>query len=210
MTRHHEPKPSNRPRARATSSPHRCTPPSVFVHDHDRRQVSWLTGRRLAPPSRLPSGLDGVRLAAYSCGGSRGIGTSPSPRSLLIPEGNRRAESYTAMLRCVNAAGPSACVPKVDSRHDRPQTTPWSEGPSSLRVKRECGERPCRSRPQLSPQLYAVSRTPSKPLGNREGGVRQRSASQETGRRTISSATGGVPRRDSEPSFAGAVVAPML
>ena len=38
-------------------------------------QVSWLADRRLWPPSRggIPSGANDRRLAAYSCGGSRGI-----------------------------------------------------------------------------------------------------------------------------------------
>ena len=40
-----------------------------------RRQVSWLAGRRRGPPSREHafSVAYGRRLAAYSCGGSRGI-----------------------------------------------------------------------------------------------------------------------------------------
>src|SRR5271155_4206271 len=35
---------------------------------------------------------NGARLSAYSCGGSRGIGLTPSPRSLSIPEGNRQVD----------------------------------------------------------------------------------------------------------------------
>ena len=31
---------------------HRSTPPDAFAHDHDRQQVSWLTGYRLGPPSQ--------------------------------------------------------------------------------------------------------------------------------------------------------------
>jgi hypothetical protein len=50
------------------------------------RQVSWLTGHRL--PSVFPelggsSDDDGLRLAAYSCGGSAGIGLTAAPASLL-------------------------------------------------------------------------------------------------------------------------------
>jgi hypothetical protein len=45
---------------------------------HCRWQISWLAGRRFRPPSqeyaRVPSGKNGQKLAAYSCGGSRGIG----------------------------------------------------------------------------------------------------------------------------------------
>ena len=50
-------------------------------------------GSRVTALRRLPgcpSGMNGARLAAYSCGGSRGFGRRPSPRSLLIPEGNHR------------------------------------------------------------------------------------------------------------------------
>ena len=54
------------------------------------------------PVHRLPrpSGpvADGERLAAYSCGGSRGIGASSSPHSLLIPEGNRRDHDRAVFL----------------------------------------------------------------------------------------------------------------
>ena len=38
--------PSARPR------PPRCTPPDAIARDHERWQVSWLTGRRLGPPSQ--------------------------------------------------------------------------------------------------------------------------------------------------------------
>ena len=50
--------------------------------------------------------------------------------------------------------------------------------------------------PWLPPQLYAASRAPIMPLGNREGGARQGSASQETCHRSWSrtSASGGVNR----------------
>jgi len=55
---------------------HRSTPPDAFAHDHDRQQVSWLTGYRLRPPSQrilVSSGIYGRWLSAYSCGGSRGF-----------------------------------------------------------------------------------------------------------------------------------------
>src|SRR3954471_9285178 len=59
-----------------------------------RWQVSWLTGHRRRPPSRehtpFSVALFGRRLAAYSCGGSRGIVQAHAPRSLLIPCGNHR------------------------------------------------------------------------------------------------------------------------
>src|SRR5271170_3411705 len=54
----------------------RDTPPDACVHDHDWQQVSWLAGRGLRPPSQdqsTPVVFNGHRLAAYSCGGSRGI-----------------------------------------------------------------------------------------------------------------------------------------
>src|ERR1700730_1195782 len=51
-----------------------------------RRQVSWLSGLRLWPPSRFPSGILAIGFPHYSWGGSRGLGArSPLPRSLLIP-----------------------------------------------------------------------------------------------------------------------------
>ncbi len=54
-----------------------------------RRQVSWLAGRRLAPTFPVSQwSVNGVRLAAYSCGGSHGLGpfwVVPIPCSLLIP-----------------------------------------------------------------------------------------------------------------------------
>src|SRR6516164_7880306 len=95
VTRHHEPKPRCRPAEEVVSGFHRFTPPDALVRDHERWQVSWLADPCLAPPSRLPSGIIGARLAAYSCGGSHGIGPMPprrraSPCSLLIPEGNHR------------------------------------------------------------------------------------------------------------------------
>ena len=43
--------------------------------------------------------MSGVRLTAYSCGGSHGIGLSASPCSLLIPEGNHRREAYESGSR---------------------------------------------------------------------------------------------------------------
>jgi hypothetical protein len=43
----------------------------------------------------LPSGVIGARLAAYSCGGSHGIGGKAAPCSLLIPEGNHHGQART-------------------------------------------------------------------------------------------------------------------
>src|SRR5262249_29066786 len=43
---------------------------------HCRWQISWLAGRRFRPPSQertRPQWQNGQKLAAYSCGGSRGI-----------------------------------------------------------------------------------------------------------------------------------------
>ena len=61
--------------------PYRTTPPGR-AKDSCAGQVSWLAGQRL--DRRLPKGLDPqwpvtVRLAAYSCGDSRGL----APRSLF-------------------------------------------------------------------------------------------------------------------------------
>ncbi len=77
-----------------------------------RRQVSWLAGRRLPsafPEASLQWPYGGV-LAAYSCGGSRGIGENPSPRSLLRPTecGNRRRGDYSGLgPRRKRAIGPA-------------------------------------------------------------------------------------------------------
>ena len=52
---------------------YRGTPPGQRPH---RRQVSWLAARRPLPPSRVnPVASDWHGLAAYSCGGSCGLGT---------------------------------------------------------------------------------------------------------------------------------------
>jgi hypothetical protein len=59
-----------------------------------RSHVTTLTAGLLArgslsrsrlPRPRMVQWLNDLRLAAYSCGGSHGIGASPAPRSLLIP-----------------------------------------------------------------------------------------------------------------------------
>jgi hypothetical protein len=50
------------------------------------RQVSWLAGRRFLSVFPEPGGSsddDGLRLAAYSCGGSAGVGLTAAPASLL-------------------------------------------------------------------------------------------------------------------------------
>jgi hypothetical protein len=56
---------------------HQDTPPDAFALDHDRQQVSWLTGHRVRPPSQgpcpSPVAYYGRQLSAYSCGGSRGL-----------------------------------------------------------------------------------------------------------------------------------------
>ena len=82
---------------------------------HPARRVSRVTttdgrspGSRvtaLAPSSRMrpSSDVGGAGLAAYSCGGSRGIEQTltgqPSPRSLLIPEGNRHGHANRTIDR---------------------------------------------------------------------------------------------------------------
>ena len=80
---------------RTVTGLYRCTPPDMFVHDHD--MTAGLLARGSVPSTAFPVSqwLYGVRLAAHSCGGSRGIGREPVPRSLLIPEGNRQLQSYT-------------------------------------------------------------------------------------------------------------------
>src|SRR5665648_265414 len=68
-----------------------------------RRQVSWLAGRRL--PSAFPEQMlqwpYGGVLAAYSCGGSRGIGKIPHRVPFFSPTecGNRRRGDYSRVGR---------------------------------------------------------------------------------------------------------------
>src|SRR5271170_4969319 len=49
------------------------------------------------PEVQGPQWHHGERLTAYSCGGSRGVGPKPAPRSLLIPEGNHRKNLYVLL-----------------------------------------------------------------------------------------------------------------
>ena len=74
----------------ATVSTPRPTCSRVTTAD-GRSPGSRVTTFRRLPGTRDAQWHDDGRFAAYSCGGSRGIGRSlASPRSLLIPEGNRR------------------------------------------------------------------------------------------------------------------------
>ena len=85
----------------------RTQPPSEHpvrrAHEkQSRRQVSWLAGPGLSPPSRRAAPVaDGEKLTAYSCGGSRGV----SPRSLFTPlPGHRRSQSLAICGRLCNGA----------------------------------------------------------------------------------------------------------
>ncbi len=67
--------------------------------------------------------LNGVQLAAYSCGGSRGMDLTIAPRSLLIPEGNHPAydEAEARMLSssiCTSPQLANECVHGVKLRAD--------------------------------------------------------------------------------------------
>ena len=70
-------------RCRSTSAAanacRRGTPPGCVAN---RRQVSWLAGRRPSPPSRVDPVAAWQGLAAYSCGGSCGMGTDPVPHRI--------------------------------------------------------------------------------------------------------------------------------
>jgi len=72
---------------------HQDTPPAAPARDFP---VAGLLAHGSSPPTTFPrtravlSGSFGRRLAAYSCGGSRGIVQVHAPRSLLIPCGNHR------------------------------------------------------------------------------------------------------------------------
>jgi len=90
-----------------------------------------------APPSQAVTGpvAFDAKLAAYSCGGSRGIGRKipPAPRSLLIPEGNRHG----------NARGKEACS---STKAISDPTSPAGRS-TILRVRHLCRA----ERPQLRP-----------------------------------------------------------
>jgi len=118
--------------ARAPSqSPHRASPPDVPARDHgDGRSP----GSRVAALRRLPSGLygrqwhDGARLTAYSCGGSRSLGPEPSLRSLLIPEGNHRANCARAAECASSVVGDGRCASLLFRfRAQSGQLEPWSQ-----------------------------------------------------------------------------------
>jgi hypothetical protein len=77
------------------------TPPNAFARDS--LLVADVLARGSLPSAtfpgfRNPSGHAGRRLAAHSCGGSRGIACpqARAPRSLLIPCGNHRHRSCRA------------------------------------------------------------------------------------------------------------------
>src|SRR5262249_46163604 len=82
---------------------HRNTPSNALARDYDWWQMSWLAGRRCRPPSqerlRVPSGLIGRQLSAYSCGGSRGIGRASNARTAFpfdVPCGNHHLYAFTS------------------------------------------------------------------------------------------------------------------
>jgi hypothetical protein len=77
----------------------------------------------------------GARLAAYSCGGSRGIGEQAAPRSLLIPEGNHPAQDAIILTEAstlqfekklefekagLRATSITHCGPMLDDREAAP------------------------------------------------------------------------------------------
>ena len=63
--------------------PYRGTPPNTFARDQGSWQVSWLAGHcvdRLPKGLAALSGIFGRTLAAYSCGGSRGMAPESTHR----------------------------------------------------------------------------------------------------------------------------------
>ena len=63
--------------------PHKDTPPNAFARDQGSWQVSWLAGRcvdHLPNDLAALSGMFGRTLAAYSCGGSRGMAPEDAHR----------------------------------------------------------------------------------------------------------------------------------
>src|SRR5690242_8611019 len=80
--RHREP-PTDRAacgEAATSQSTHQDTPPDAFARDRGVWQVSWLAGP--SPPTTFPERSvfqwhHGQALAAYSCGGSRGLHRVP-------------------------------------------------------------------------------------------------------------------------------------
>src|SRR4051794_23328691 len=95
-TRHRETAAADPKPLRGSAQPvrqHQDTPPAAPARDFS---VAGLLAHGSSPPTTFPrthavlSGSFGRRLAAYSCGGSRGIVQAHAPRSLLIPCGNHR------------------------------------------------------------------------------------------------------------------------
>jgi len=74
--------------------PHQDTPPAAPARDFLRWQVSWLTGRRLRPPSqehaKLPVAIRSQARRLQLRGQPRHCAGAHVPRSLLIPCGNHR------------------------------------------------------------------------------------------------------------------------
>ena len=62
--------------------------------DDARWQVSWLAGLCAASAFPVSQWHDEAALAAYSCGGSRGLGEFSKPRSLLAPYGEPARERF--------------------------------------------------------------------------------------------------------------------
>lgn len=145
-----------------------------------RRQVSWLAGRRLDPPSRTLRGQwhVGSRLTAYSCGGSSGLGPSLAFQDRtgfpLRPNGHRRVLSLRPLYRCGKgkccgwtgtarsaeaSASPAACLNQARSRRTGATSsfsaTPhWSLCEVSWHRSGAAENWEAGERPALPPQRY--------------------------------------------------------
>jgi hypothetical protein len=161
----------------------------------NRRQVSWLAGHRPSPPSRVAPVALWHGLAAYSCGGSCGIGTWVPHR---IPCWLSREKPSIAATRWlprtfVNAPGPPTYpCPCNDARYSRASPVPASAG-----YQRERGRGDSNPTPRLPPQLYAVESLSTKPLapawasGRREAAVNREPGDLPALIATVMSSGGG-------------------
>lgn len=157
-------------------------------------------GRRLPGISRSSSGVMAHGSPLTVAGSAAALGCPFT----AFPFDPRKEPSNPDRIARLQGASIGGVFGAIDTASRRSHRWLWSDGPSEQRVNRERGRRLSAPRPWLPPQLYVDSRTPIQPLAmprfgdNREGGERRRPTSQETGQRTSSDATGGVPRRGSE------------
>src|SRR5262245_36672308 len=160
------------------ASPIRLPPEGVAKVDI-RRQVSWLAGPCFSstfPEQPCAPVADRVKLAAYSCGGSRGFGQSPHHVPFFVPPGgSRRLRDYIRRGIDRKRNGASALTKRrwrPLSGCDQRSLTRERTGNAVRNVRFQCRSCPRNCKRRARTTL---------PLGTtREGGDGRRPASQET------------------------------